>query len=49
MRAINCCNQLKEFDKCLDYCNKYLERTPEDTSVIEIKKETIKSKVNSNL
>jgi len=45
MRAINCCTQLKEFDKCLDYCDKYLERVPEDNSVMEIKKEALKLKV----
>jgi len=44
MRAINCCTQLKEFDKCLDYCDKYLERVPEDNSVMEIKKEALKLK-----
>lgn len=49
MRAINCCMQLKEFDKCLDYCDKYLERVPEDNSVTEIKKEAIKSKVNCSV
>lgn len=46
MRAINCCIQLKEFDKCLDYCDKYLEQVPDDNNVVKIKKETIKSKVN---
>lgn len=46
MRAINCCIQLKEFDSCLDYCDKYLERVPEDTTVLGIKKEALKSKVN---
>jgi len=46
LRAINCCIQLKEFDKCLDFCDKYLEFVPEDNNVIKIKKEAIKSKVN---
>lgn len=46
MRAINCCTQLKEFDKCILYCDKYLELVPDDNSVIEIKKKTQKSKVN---
>lgn len=45
MRAVNCCIQLKEFDKCLEYCDKYLERVPEDTNILEIKKKVIKSKV----
>lgn len=45
LRAINCCIQLKEFDKCLDFCDKYLEKVPGDNSVIELKKEAIKSKV----
>ncbi|XP_003241653.1 tetratricopeptide repeat protein 4 [Acyrthosiphon pisum] len=43
-RAINCCIQLKEFDKCLDFCDKYLELVPEDNNIIKIKKEAIKSK-----
>lgn len=45
LRAINCCIQLKEFDKCLDFCDKYLEKVPGDNIVIELKKEAIKSKV----
>lgn len=45
MRAINCCMKLKEFGKCLNYCDKYLELVPEDNNVMEIKKEAIKSKV----
>lgn len=45
-RAINCCIQLKEFDKCLDYCDKFLEQVPGDSNISRIKKETIKSKVN---
>lgn len=45
MRAINCCMKLKDFDKCLNYCDKYLELVPEDNNVMEIKKEAIKSKV----
>lgn len=48
MRAINCCVQLKEFDMCIDYCDIYLKRVPEDKSVAEIKKEAIKSKVYFN-
>lgn len=46
MRAIHCCMKLKEFDKCLDYCDKYLKQVPGDSSVKEIKKEAFKSKVN---
>lgn len=48
LRAINCCVQLKEFDKCLDFCDKYLEFVPGDNNVMKIKKEAIKSKVNSS-
>lgn len=46
LRAINCCIQLKEFDKCLDLCDTYLKFVPEDSNIIKIKKEAIKSKVN---
>jgi len=46
LRAINCCIQLKEFDKCLDLCDKYLEFVPEDSYVLKMKKEAINSKVN---
>lgn len=28
LRAINCCIQLKDFDKSLDYCDKYLGQIP---------------------
>ncbi|XP_025194920.1 tetratricopeptide repeat protein 4 isoform X1 [Melanaphis sacchari] len=44
LRAINCCVQLKEFDKCLNFCDKYLEFVPKDDNVIKIKKEALKSK-----
>lgn len=44
LRAINCCIQLKEFDKCLDLCDTYLKFVPEDSNIIKIKKEAIKSK-----
>lgn len=46
LRAINCCIQLKEFDKCLDFCDKYLEIVPEDSNILKMKKEAINSKVN---
>lgn len=45
LRAINCCIQLKEFDKCLDFCDRYLEKIPGDNCVMELKKEAIRSKV----
>jgi len=48
LRAINCCVQLKEFDKCSNFCDKYLELVPGDDNVIKIKKEAFKSKVNLN-
>ncbi|KAF0755118.1 tetratricopeptide repeat protein 4 isoform X1 [Aphis craccivora] len=44
LRAINCCVQLKEFDKCSNFCDKYLELVPGDDNVIRIKKEAFKSK-----
>lgn len=44
LRAINCCVQLKEFDKCSNFCDKYLELVPGDDNVIKIKKEAFKSK-----
>lgn len=47
MRAIQCCVQLKDFDKCFDYCDKYLELVPGDTNVIGIKKDALKTKVIS--
>lgn len=50
LRAIQCCVQLKEFDKCFDLCDKYLKLLPGDNNVIGIKKNALKAKVNlSNL
>ncbi|XP_050524459.1 DNA polymerase interacting tetratricopeptide repeat-containing, protein of 47 kDa-like [Daktulosphaira vitifoliae] len=44
MRAINCCLYLKKYDECMEYCDKYLKQVPDDITVINIKKEALKSK-----
>lgn len=45
-RAANCYHKIKEFTKCLELCDKLLEESPNDKSIIDLKSQAIKDKVN---
>ncbi|VVC32117.1 Tetratricopeptide repeat,Tetratricopeptide repeat-containing domain,Tetratricopeptide-like helical [Cinara cedri] len=44
LRAINCCIQLKDFDKSLDYCDKYLGQIPGSEKIEMEKRKMMKIK-----
>lgn len=45
-RAAHCYLKVKDFTQCLEFCDQILKESPNDKSIIDLKSQAIKDKVN---
>ncbi|XP_046752518.1 DNA polymerase interacting tetratricopeptide repeat-containing, protein of 47 kDa isoform X1 [Diprion similis] len=43
-RAANCCSQIKDYDQCITYCDQFLEKSPSDKVILNLRNEAVANK-----
>ncbi|XP_012267399.2 DNA polymerase interacting tetratricopeptide repeat-containing, protein of 47 kDa [Athalia rosae] len=43
-RAANCCLHINDYDQCIFYCDKFLEKSPSDKAILNLRTEAVVSK-----